>query len=693
MKKREQGVLSVEASIVLTLMLLFILFLFSFGRVYRAQNLVSHATLQSADAVALESYLRETALQADASDVVYLANQITDSSAISAEGLESLRSANLPKIARQKFIAAIASSEAKADEKLRSMGVKDGLAGIDFSECKMDLGTDDVIIAITYTIEMQFPVLGYDEITVTKAAKAKTFGEILFEVSTKPNNPGWGSTSGDDKVVHGSEVWITATPNYGYKFVSWDDGNTDNPRKVTVTDAQKYTAIFEPDSFGINIRKKIEYDTSNSTFSHSDFGSFNGAGNYLYLTNATLTATPSTHYEFKGWDINGDGTVDKYDKTITITVDKTYDNVVAVFKPAEYTITVKANDTSYGSVEALQGSKKSTSIKAEYGSTVQLIASPKNGNYLFQSWSHTNTNPSTPVTVKGNETYVATFVPNTYTVTFKANGSTHATVQVVRGSTIDGSNAAFGSSMPRNPGKDGASFDKWIYNGTQFTGSSPVPGNITVTATWKYTVTLNANGGKIEGSSSKTYEVSEDGYFNFDAHTPTKDGYKFEGWGSGYSGNIKITSNISVTAAWSCKHKFDNGVSRLYEEKIGDGQCGECVVTTKCKGCDYSDTKKMSGKCDWGANCGVDHTYTWNGVCTGSSTKHVWGKMRCITCKHCGSCKNKKKASYYVQIGLCKESEMRNYSYIAGTSGKLCDKHNGKDMEKYKKVVNDKAHK
>ena len=57
-KKRQQGILTVEASIVLTLLILLVLFLFSFGRVYRAQSLVSHATLQAADAVALESYLR-----------------------------------------------------------------------------------------------------------------------------------------------------------------------------------------------------------------------------------------------------------------------------------------------------------------------------------------------------------------------------------------------------------------------------------------------------------------------------------------------------------------------------------------------------------------------------------------------------------------------------------------------------------
>ena len=321
MKKREQGILTVEASIVLTLMLLFILFLFSFARVYRAQNLVSHASLQSADAVAMESFLRETALQSDAADVAYLASHITSSDALSEESLESLRSADVPKLVKEKFIAAIASTEVKADEKLRSVGVKDGLSGIDFSECKMDLVNDDVIVAIKYTIEMQFPVFGFDEITVTKAAKAKTFGEILFEVSTAPNNPGWGYTSGDSKVTHGSMVEITATPNYGYKFVGWSDGETENPRKVSVTDTQQYIAIFERDQFGINLGTDIVYDTAVAGINHVNYGSVVGAGDYPYESVATITATPDPHYQFVGWDDNGDGAVDNTEATRSITVD------------------------------------------------------------------------------------------------------------------------------------------------------------------------------------------------------------------------------------------------------------------------------------------------------------------------------------------------------------------------------------
>ena len=133
MKKREQGILAVEASMVLTFILLAILFLFGFGRVYRAQSLVSHAVIQTADAVALESYLRETALQGDAAAVKKLANEIAESGSISAQDLESLRSANLPNIAKKKFAVAIESSEARADEKLKNVGVRGGISGIDFS--------------------------------------------------------------------------------------------------------------------------------------------------------------------------------------------------------------------------------------------------------------------------------------------------------------------------------------------------------------------------------------------------------------------------------------------------------------------------------------------------------------------------------------------------------------------------------
>ena len=40
---------------------------------------------------------------------------------------------------------------------------------------------------------------------------------------------------------------IRAVPNDSYRFVKWDDGNTDNPRNIIVSGNITYTAIFELD--------------------------------------------------------------------------------------------------------------------------------------------------------------------------------------------------------------------------------------------------------------------------------------------------------------------------------------------------------------------------------------------------------------------------------------------------------------
>ena len=45
--------------------------------------------------------------------------------------------------------------------------------------------------------------------------------------------------------MNGGTVTITAIPNEGYRFLTWNDGNTENPRTVTVTGNITYTAYFE----------------------------------------------------------------------------------------------------------------------------------------------------------------------------------------------------------------------------------------------------------------------------------------------------------------------------------------------------------------------------------------------------------------------------------------------------------------
>lgn len=472
MKKREQGVLTVEASIVLTLCLLFILFLFSFARVYSAQSVVSHAVLQASDAVALESYLREETLNGSEADVTELANRLMGTTSITADSYTSLRSADVPKIAKQKFTYAIGKNEAEADAKLKKLGVKDGLSGVDFSASKTNLGDDDVLVYATYTIEMQFPVFGMDEITVTKAAKSKTFGDILFGLDVKPDSEIKGSTTGSGNYKYGTQVEISATPKYGYKFKKWDDGSKENPRIVTVTGAKTYVAIFEPSEFGVNV-----------SANPSAGGSVQGGGIYKYLNSVNIKAIPSAGYSFTKWSIykhNDDKKSTIKTAETTINVDQTY-TCTAYFEKNSYKVNVEVEGVSSGNAYIVYNGTNSKSITAKYESTFKLSA-PSIYGYEFLGWKEkggsiftTATNVSRTVPAK-NVTYVACYKSLNRTVTFyDYSGRAYLTREVLAGHSL-------GDNMPGNPRHVGAVFNGWS-NG--FNRGTRVYENTNVYSQWR----------------------------------------------------------------------------------------------------------------------------------------------------------------------------------------------------------------
>ena len=481
MKKNEQGVLTVEASVVLVVFILFILFLFNFAGAYRAQSIVSHAAIEATDAVALESYLREVACEADTQDVLYLASKLGGSATMSADSLESLRTADIPRLVREKFVAAIAGSEADADAKLKALGVKDGLSGIDFSQCYADTQSDNIVAYLSYTIELDIAVFGTQEIQVTKAAKAKTFGDILYSVTTSSNNPDWGSTSGDNRVTQGAWVEITATPKFGYRFVKWDDGNTDNPRRVRVSDVSKYQAIFEPTNMGINLYlKKTSSDTRFQWDEEQEYGTVTGAGNYAYMETATISATSKEHYTFIGWDDNGDGQVDSTENPRAVVVDETH-NITAVYQAAIYTVTVRAEaadssfaNENYGSAWIRNGNELVTSIALEYRSQITLTATPET-NFRFREWNTHDSNSELTVEVLGDAAYTAIFERNTCQVQFYVDDVLYNTQEVVIGSSIEGSKGTTGAVMPIDPQLDKQCFNGWRWNNQKFTGRTQIP--------------------------------------------------------------------------------------------------------------------------------------------------------------------------------------------------------------------------
>ena len=93
---------------------------------------------------------------------------------------------------------------------------------------------------------------------------------------------------------------IRATPNYGYVFLNWNDGNTNNPRTITVTEDATYIAIFEEGE------EVIRY-TITVLSANGSMGTVSGGGEYEVGTEITITAIPNEGYHFVTWN---DGNTD-----------------------------------------------------------------------------------------------------------------------------------------------------------------------------------------------------------------------------------------------------------------------------------------------------------------------------------------------------------------------------------------------
>ena len=72
-----------------------------------------------------------------------------------------------------------------------------------------------------------------------------------FAITTMVNDDAMGSVTEGGEYAYGTEITLTATSNGGYRFAQWSDGSTDNPRIVTVTENKTYTAEFEVEVFGV----------------------------------------------------------------------------------------------------------------------------------------------------------------------------------------------------------------------------------------------------------------------------------------------------------------------------------------------------------------------------------------------------------------------------------------------------------
>ncbi len=380
-------------------------------------------------------------------------------------------------------------------------------------------------------------------ITVTGNATYTAFfseaGTTYYNVSATVSPAGAGTVTGTGPFPAGSTTQLTAIPNNGYTFSHWNDGNTQNPRTVTVNGDMEFTACFNRVPCTISVSAK----PTNGGMVHVGNTNLQQV-TYYYGQFCTVYANPSTGYTFTNWTENGNVVCEYLNYYFQVTDDR---NLVANFTQAgstDYTIDAEINPAGSGIVNGI-GTYPS-------GTQVTLEAIPNDG-YTFDHWQDGTTDNPRTITVTGNATY---------TVFFSEAGTTYYNVSAIVSPAGAGTVSGTGpfpagsttqlTAVPNN----GYTFDHWNDGSTENPRTITVTGNATYTAYFtqagstEYTITTNVipkGSGTVNGSGS--YPTGTQVILEAIAN----EGYTFDHWQDGNTDNprtITVTGNATYTATF-----------------------------------------------------------------------------------------------------------------------------------------------
>ncbi len=225
---------------------------------------------------------------------------------------------------------------------------------------------------------------------------------IYYKLTVESEDTLKGTAAGSGTYLRRDTAILTATARPGYHFAAWKDGDTTNPRLVTVLGDSSFTATFAPNSYRLSV---VSADTVK--------GMVSGDGRYTYLSQVKISATPKYGYHFTAWS-DGDTTSPR---VVTVLGDSSF---TATFAPNSYRLSVVSADTVKGMVS---GDGRYT-----YLSQVKISATPKYG-YHFAAWKDGDTTNPRVVTVLGDSSFIAVFAPNSYRLAVSSNDTAMGMVE------------------------------------------------------------------------------------------------------------------------------------------------------------------------------------------------------------------------------------------------------------------------
>lgn len=160
-----QGTVILETSISLFMFIMVFLFLYGLFSLASAQNQMTHALIQSSKSLSLDPYLTEHVDSAAESKTFWtsLGSMILDFARISndphfASSSDWYNGTGEPSLAKDRFVGFLSGGdENAANEKLKKLGVVNGLNGVSFV---MVINGEDMKITMRYKIQFVFDGLG-----------------------------------------------------------------------------------------------------------------------------------------------------------------------------------------------------------------------------------------------------------------------------------------------------------------------------------------------------------------------------------------------------------------------------------------------------------------------------------------------------------------------------------------------------
>ena len=409
---------------------------------------------------------------------------------------------------------------------------------------------------------------------------------LTYSVVGKVNIEGRGSVAVPTIIC--DDLELKAISNYGYHFVQWSDGNTDNPRSFTLTQDTTFTAEFAKNSYTITWQNEdgslidqttVEYGVvpthaepkkeATAEYSYT-FAGWSPAvvavtGNATYK--ATFNATKNKYLiTFR----NDDGTVLKSEEveygmlpiapatpTKESTAQYNYEfagwtpKVAIVTQAATYTATYTSSLREYLVTFLNEDNTVISSKNYKYGETPVAPADPIKQNtaeytYTFNGWDNAIAQ------VQGPQTYKATYTAtkNNYTITWQNED----------GSLIDQTTVEYGV-VPTHAEPTKEATEEYTYT---FAGWNPavvaVTGDATYTATFSsvvnvYTISVSAVNGQVIGGGEYQYGAT------IDLTAIPNEGYVFDQWSDGVKDNprtITVTGDAEYTALFTSTEGFEN---------------------------------------------------------------------------------------------------------------------------------------